>query len=97
MRAAACRPYSRAPLVLPMEMNRSGFRSPIVIAPNPPIDRPVMARPSRRAMVRKCQSTWPTTSRTTWSSQLLVCPSSFSAQLTYQEFPASGITMMRPS
>ena len=78
-------------------MNSSGFRSPMVTAPKPPIDRPVMARPSRRAMVRKFQSTWPTTSRTMWSSQLFVCPSSFSAQLTYHEFPASGITTMRSS
>ena len=97
MRAAACRPYSSAPLVLPMEMNISGLRRPIVTAPKPPIDRPVMARPSRRAMVRKFQSTWLTTSWMTWSSQSFDCPSSLSAQLTYQEFPTSGMTTIRSS
>ena len=97
MRAAAWRPYSSAPLVLPIEMNISGLRRPIVMAPKPPIDSPVIARPSRRAMVRRLQSTWLTTSRMTWSSQLLDCPPPLAAQLTYQELPASGMTTMRSS
>ena len=35
-----------------MELNRSGYLSPSLIQPNPPIDIPWIDRPSREAMVR---------------------------------------------